>query len=68
MTEFYVVGKIVHVTVIHVLIFKLIMSFTHIYILINICKAYIHFFYYLSNLVSYCMMTQEFSLLQKKPR
>lgn len=45
MTEFYVVGKIVHVTVIHVLIFKLIMSFTHIYILINICKAYIHFFF-----------------------
>lgn len=66
MTEFYVVGKIVQVTVIHVLI--LMMSFTHIYILINICKAYIHFFYYLSNLVSYCMMTQEFSLLQKKPR
>lgn len=67
MTEFYVVGKIVHVTVIHVLIFKLIMSFTHIYILINICKAYIHFFL-LFNLVSYCMMTQDFSLLQKKPR
>lgn len=66
MTEFYVVGKIVQVTVIHVLI--LMMSFTHRYILINICKAYIHFFYYLSNLVSYCMMTQEFSLLQKKPR
>lgn len=63
--RFYVVGEILYMWL---LLLILMLSFTHLYILIiNICKAFITFFYYIDK-IWFLLMTKEFLLLQRKPR